>query len=296
MKTGTYYLLGLVSLLALGCVEKDTERLEKESEQEIQAYAARNNLNINKAESGIYYQTSFSTTAPEYKTGDRVAFRYKEFRLFDGRAIDSSGTEPVYYPVGSDYLVRADRTRKPMSPGLVQGLRLLQPGGTALLLVPGRLAYPSGFALVPPNGSVRLDVQLLSVTSEDQQIEQYIARNSVVVNQKTDDGLRFSLQKSAEGDSAKIGRAAQITYTGRFTDGTVFDSGTATFPYTGQNAPVKGFLAGIQKMKVGEKAILIFPSAVGYDKNGSYDQNTRRYTIPPYSPLVFDVEVLSITK
>ncbi len=292
-----YSWVALLGMVLAGCVESDSERLDQQSEQDILAYAQANNLNVNKAESGIYYQTSFSTTTPEYKEGDRVAFRYKEFRLIDGRAIDSSGTEPVYYAANAQYLVRTDRTRKLMSPGLIQGLRLLQPGGTAVLLVPSRLAYPNGGnPAVPPNGSVRLDVQLLSVTSEEQQIEQYILRNPIDITEKTADGLRFALIKSAQGDSVKTGTSAQVRYTGKLLDGSQFDSGTNSFQL---NQVVKGFSEGLKKMKVGERAILIFPSAFGYAGSTSsqqFDATTRKYTIPPYSPLVFDVEVLSITK
>jgi FKBP-type peptidyl-prolyl cis-trans isomerase len=296
MKALTYGWVGVLGLALAGCVESTSERLNNESEQEIQAYVQRNNLNVNKAESGIYYQTSFATTTPEYATGDRVAFRYKEFRLFDGQLIDSSGTEPVYYAAGSEFLTRADFTRKPMSLGLVQGLRLLTPGGNALLLVPGRLAYPNGGnPAVPPNGSVRLDVELISVTSEEQQIEQYISRNAIAVTQKDDNGLRFSLQRAAQGDSAKIGTAAQVKYTLYFPDGSLRQTATGTFSYSDPNIR-QGFIAGIRKMKVGERAIVLFPSSLGYGRDGQYDQNTRKYSIPPYTPLIFDLEVLSITR
>ena len=48
---------------------------------------------------------------------------------------------------------------------------------------------------------------------------------------------------------------------------------------------IAGFDEGIMKMRVGEKAALIIPSKIGYGTNGSG-------TIPPNSPLYFEVEVV----
>ena len=41
------------------------------------------------------------------------------------------------------------------------------------------------------------------------------------------------------------------------------------------------------KMRVGEKAVLILPSKIAYGTNGSA-------TIPPNSPLYFEVEVVGV--
>jgi FKBP-type peptidyl-prolyl cis-trans isomerase len=51
---------------------------------------------------------------------------------------------------------------------------------------------------------------------------------------------------------------------------------------------VSGFENGLTKLRVGEKALLIFPSAIGYGTTGS------GATIQPYSPLLFDIEVLKV--
>lgn len=53
-----------------------------------------------------------------------------------------------------------------------------------------------------------------------------------------------------------------------------------------QGSLIKGFKYGIYKMKTGEKARFIFISDHGYEYNGSGD------TVPAYSPLRFDVEMI----
>ena len=50
---------------------------------------------------------------------------------------------------------------------------------------------------------------------------------------------------------------------------------------------IAGFEEGVLKMRVGEKAALILPSKIAYGVNGNS-------TIPPYSPLYFEVEIVGV--
>jgi FKBP-type peptidyl-prolyl cis-trans isomerase FkpA len=83
----------------------------------------------------------------------------------------------------------------------------------------------------------------------------------------------------------------KVHYEGRLVDGTVFDSSykrnePVSFPLQGV---VPCWTAGLQKMKVGEKAQLTCPSEVAYGEQG------RPPTIPGGATLVFDVELLEVT-
>jgi len=84
----------------------------------------------------------------------------------------------------------------------------------------------------------------------------------------------------------------KVHYTGKLTDGTVFDSSVqrgepATFPL---NGVIKCWTEGVQKMKVGGKATLTCPSDIAYGDQG------RPPTIKPGATLVFDVELIEIVK
>jgi FKBP-type peptidyl-prolyl cis-trans isomerase len=86
----------------------------------------------------------------------------------------------------------------------------------------------------------------------------------------------------------KTGDLVQIKYKGMFLSEVAFDNGNTPFSFSiGSNSSIAGFEAGIVKLRKGEKAKLLIPSALGYGSKGTTG-------IPPYSPLLFDVELQKI--
>ena len=95
--------------------------------------------------------------------------------------------------------------------------------------------------------------------------------------------------KEGDGDSPGASSVVRVHYTGTLPDGSVFDSSVkrgepVEFPL---NAVVAGWTEGIQLMKVGGKAKLTIPAALGYGDAG-------KATIPPKATLIFEVELLDI--
>ncbi len=83
----------------------------------------------------------------------------------------------------------------------------------------------------------------------------------------------------------------KVHYTGTLLNGTKFDSSrdrNEPFEFTlGKGQVIKGWDEGIALMNVGGKATLVIPSAIAY---GDRDMGT----IPPFSTLVFDVELIDV--
>jgi FKBP-type peptidyl-prolyl cis-trans isomerase FkpA len=107
---------------------------------------------------------------------------------------------------------------------------------------------------------------------------------------KTDSGMVFLSLKPGSGDSPVAQDKVKVNYEGKLTDGTVFDSSykrnqPAEFPLGGV---IPCWTEGLQKMKVGEKAKLVCPSAIAYGDRGSPPN------IPGGSTLVFEVELLGV--
>ncbi len=107
--------------------------------------------------------------------------------------------------------------------------------------------------------------------------------------QTTPSGLYYVVVQPGTGDFPKPTDTVTVNYTGKLTNGTVFDSsegrGPATFPL---NGVIPGWTEGLQKINKGGKLKLYIPSALGYGEQGSPP------TIPGNATLEFDVELVEI--
>ena len=125
--------------------------------------------------------------------------------------------------------------------------------------------------------------------SEDSLINNYIVTNKIKVK-PTATGLYYIQTKAGTGKKAETGKLVTVHYTGKLLDGTVFDSSIGKDPITmqlGSGQAIPGWEEGISMMKEGGKATLVIPSKLGYGSNNAG-------MILPYSPLVFDVEIISV--
>lgn len=119
----------------------------------------------------------------------------------------------------------------------------------------------------------------------------YLAKAAALPNaRKTASGLVFIPQQEGTGAMPRIGDQVRVQYTGRLTDGSVFDSsaqhgGSATFPL-GHVIPC--WNEALQLMKVGGSARIVCPANLAYGDRGAGG------IIEPGATLDFDVHVLGI--
>jgi FKBP-type peptidyl-prolyl cis-trans isomerase FkpA len=95
--------------------------------------------------------------------------------------------------------------------------------------------------------------------------------------------------KVGSGPKVTSGDTVTVKYSGAFMDGSIFDS-SDNFTYvhkaTGQRL-IPGWEEGIELLNKGSRATFLFPSSLAYGTSGYY-------IIPPYSPLIFVIEVVDI--
>ena len=106
----------------------------------------------------------------------------------------------------------------------------------------------------------------------------------------TKSGLLYKIENAGKGEAIKATDTVKVHYTGKLTNGKVFDSSVERGqPVEFQlNQVIPGWTEGLQLVKKGGKIQLVIPPALGYGKQGA------GASIPPNSTLIFDVEVLDV--
>lgn len=105
----------------------------------------------------------------------------------------------------------------------------------------------------------------------------------------TASGLQYMVLQPGTGAKPKLSDKVKVHYHGTLIDGKVFDSSVdrgepISFPLSGV---IQGWQEGVQLMQVGAKYRFFIPHELGYGGRPAGQ-------IPPYSTLIFDVELLGI--
>jgi FKBP-type peptidyl-prolyl cis-trans isomerase len=260
---------------------------------DIKAYiAARPALSAAKTSaSGLSYlvTTSPASTTKSPGLGEEVSFTYRSYNLKDVLVDSVYATKPVYFPFGLGLLLG----------GLEEGLSYMREGDKATLLIPSFLGYDSrSLTNLPAYSAVRFEVSMLRSLTENQQISRYLTANKLTLTDSSSTGLKIiKTTSNPTGNALVTGQTVTLGYKGYLLrNSTPFDSTTAAKPFDvtlGTSQVIAGFEEGIRKLRVGEKATIIIPSAIGYGTKGATNNNNQ-YVVPPYAPIIFKLEVLAI--
>ncbi len=140
--------------------------------------------------------------------------------------------------------------------------------------------------------------------SEPDDIAAYIKDNNITAK-PTADGLYVIVKKRGNGPKVATGKEISVNYTGRLLDGTIFDSSVESDarqgnvynpqrPYepmtyvVGRDKLIEGWEQGVMGQPEGTVLQLVIPSAL------AYGPRQMSAIILPYSPLVFDIEIVSV--
>ena len=324
--------LFLIVSTLLGCQSDDAEvsdpntNLFAQQQETIEQYLAEQNINTQQNTEGIHYQIlteNADGTAPE--PGQVVDLFYRIEQL-EGGLIDerqaASGHDPVTYTFEFTD-PRLFHLILPIS--LDDMIGLMRTGEEYEFYLPSDAAYLD-FGLsdrLPPQTIVRFRVEVAEIRApaeqriaEDTIIKAYLETQQLLDADSLAAGVYYLRTQEGEGDIVSQGDRVQVRYTGQLLDGTVFDSNVAADrdPFEiviGGSGSIEGFARGIEQMRLGERGTVVMPSHTAYQEGiiaipytfvgVLLDQRVldpRVYgfarTIPPFSPLRFDVEVIAV--
>ena len=247
-------------------------------------------------ESGLKYKfISQNTEGQQVNTGDLIigtAIIY-----FNDSIIDSvkGGPTPLFM---ADTAVKNNY----FSRNLNEGLMLLHVGDEVEFVFNADSLQPI-FGQMPPafkageGQTIKYQIkvtELMNEAGEQKKIDKYLADNNLDI-QPTEDGIYILSVEHGKGPKVENGKSIKVNYTGRFLDGQIFDSSdTPQAPgahdpieyVVGQQPMIPGWEIIMATMEQGGKAKVLIPSKLAYGKSGM---------MAPYSTLLFDFEVLSVT-
>lgn len=284
------------------------QSMMKKEEVALQKYITDNKITVAPLPSGLYYIETVAGKGMKVDTGKWVKAHFK-VSLIGGNQIFSSYDrgEPLQFEFGK----RFD------TPGFEEGVSKMLKGGKATLILPSKIAFGEmgRGAMVPPYSPVIYEVEIVDIqtkadhdkqqaaekkkaelkleTAKKQEgdlMKKYLVEKKITAK-PTASGLIYVEKVKGSGARAVAGKKVKVHYTGTLLNGTKFDSSrdrNDPFEFTlGQGQVIQGWDEGIALMNVGGKATLIIPSSLAY-------KDRDMGTIPPFSTLVFDVELLGV--
>jgi peptidylprolyl isomerase len=259
-----------------------------------------------QTESGMYYRYLTENEGETAKLGEIVEIDLSYYLMREeGDSLmytTSMLPEPAY-----------DLVRESLFPGdLYEGFTMMHKGDSMSLIMSADSVFRRQFNapiipdFVKPESMIRWEVKMKDIMSEEEfnarqqakeaasfeeakkTLDAYLVENGIEAT-PTESGLVYVCTKPGKGAQPQAGQNVKVHYTGKLLDGTVFDSSIErgepiSFPI-GSGYVIPGWDEGIALMKKGEKGVLYIPANLAYGGRNAGP-------IPPYSNLIFEVELV----
>lgn len=311
-ETDLYFDISVMNVQSQEELNRETEirnmEMEKAEMSKLEEYLKANNISAQPTASGIYYLETKKGTGKAPAENTYLTVHYT-VHLLGGEKLFSTVDrgEPVDCKYGSQF----------ENEGFMEVVGMMREGSKANAIVPSAMAFGAQGAgnIVPPFSTLYYDIDLVKVMTNDEfdakqakkqeqkktdnakkeseetsLIQKYLQDNNITPTTILANGLIYVETLAGTGPKPVTGKQVKVHYVGKLLNGTKFDSSfDRNEPYEfpiGQHQVIEGWDAGIPLMKVGGKATLIIPSKLAYKDRGAGDK------IPPFSTLVFDVELV----
>ena len=123
--------------------------------------------------------------------------------------------------------------------------------------------------------------------------EKFLTENAIKPGVNvTQSGLQYKVLQEGHGQIATKDDEVEVKYEGKLVNGTIFDSSYQRNPQTTKFKPtqvIKGWTEALTMMPEGSIWELYIPQNLAYGERGAGE-------IPPFSTLIFKVEVVKVNK
>lgn len=269
---------------------------------------------FDSTENGLHYKLLKTSQGKEkVKKGDVISLILTYSTMKDSLLFDSRN-------MGRPFMLKVDKSD--FKGDLTEGFQLLSEGDSAQFILNAdsffiKTAKMDVPAEIKKGSEIKFNVKVLTVKTEKQfkeeqdkmmaernkknelnkQMEDSLLKKYIVDNKITEKpsstGIYTLIKTKGSGTTVAAGDTIEVKYKGTLLDGKEFDNSERSpvpvkFPI-GVGMVIPGWDEAIVGMKAGTKAKLVIPSAMAYGAQGGGP-------IEPFSPLVFDIEIVKVFK
>ncbi|WP_321374001.1 FKBP-type peptidyl-prolyl cis-trans isomerase [uncultured Draconibacterium sp.] len=160
LKLVTRFVLAIIiGVAVVSCIDEGEEYVPPTKAQEnalLNEYLdtlANRGLDIDTTALGVYYITDSVGNGTYPVVGDTCVVKYTGF-FINGSVFDSTGDDTWEFVLGTEGFID----------GWNDGMRVIDEGGKAYLIIPSELGYgPDGYGSVPPNTSLVFNVDMVEI-------------------------------------------------------------------------------------------------------------------------------------
>ena len=280
-------------------LEMMKEMMKEASRKALEDYITANNINVTPEPSGVYIIPLEKGKGRCPVKGEKVELDFSA-TLLDGQSVGSTYDSPekLSFVLGEGNTIQ----------GWEEVVPKMHLGERVKAIIPFDLAYGEhALGSIPAYSNLVYDIKLLKITTavelqaekekamqalrtdSERAFFDYLKANDIT--NYTASGLFFNKSVTTEGAQPQDGQIARIKFVASYLDGTPLGDSEQLGDYydvvVGEGKVLKGLEEAVAMMRVGEKARFVFPYTLAYGTN-SYG------SIPAYSNLVFDVELLDV--
>ncbi len=266
-----------------------------------------------ETENGLYYKLlnigdgERYAMPKDYVTAQIIIKTEKDSVLYETKKIGLEGTVTFILPEKFTY--KKDYR---------EGFLYLNEGDSAVFITDARAIFlDKNKTKIPiglhPESNLYVGVKVVKISSPEEQVaaaqlekeklekgefeekrilDKYLVENKIEVAPVAN-GIYHIVLSEGRGVSVDAGRVALLYYKGLFLNGRCFDSSFESQPFEyilgAEEQLMPGLVAGVRKMREGEKAKFIIPSHLAFGSAGSSTG-----MIPPFTTLVYEVELLKV--
>lgn len=265
----------------------------------LEDYIADNNITVAPESSGVYIIPMEKGKGQCPQKGDKVEVDFAA-TLLNGQSVGSTFDSPdkLSFVLGEGYTIQ----------GWEEIVPKMHLGERVKAIIPFDLAYGEhSVGSIPSYSNLVYDIKLLKITTaaelkaeqekamlalkakNETEFLAYLKDNNITDH--TASGLFYKKLLATDGIQPHKGQIARIKFVASYLDGTPLGDSDQLGDYyemiVGEGRVLKGLEEGVAMMRVGEKTRFVFPYTLAYGEQ-------QFGNVPPYSNLVFDVELLEV--